>query len=89
MPTLVLIGCKHCQIGDMLPLHKTWTVTDLYHFVFDSWRYIAENTPYTPPTFRFEWLSQEAIDYLNSNITLGSITCDNIIEEVSHDKTLE
>jgi len=86
-PTIVLIGCKVCHIGDMLPKHPTWTIPDLYHFVYDDWRIRkeiedgAQTELKFPPIFRYDTMTEKALKYLQKNITLGSIEVKEIVEE--------
>jgi len=72
---LVLIGCKHCQLGDLLPKHPTWKTTDLYHAVIDNWR------TGKIPTFKYDTLPEKVFDFLQDNVTLGVIKCNDIIPE--------
>ena len=72
---LVLVGCTHCQLGDLLPKHPTWKAVDLYHAVVDNWR----NGKI--PEFKYDRLPERIFDFLEDSITLGRIVCHNIVPE--------
>jgi len=76
---LVLIGCKQCGVGDLLPKHPTWKSVDLYHAVVDNW------TEGKIPVFKYPRLPEKVYDFLQDNVTLGKIVCYEIIEEEGDD----
>lgn len=72
---LVLVGCTHCQLGELLPKHPTWKAVDLYHCVVDNWRNGKV------PEFKYNKLPEKVYDFLQDNVTLGRIVCPDIIPE--------
>lgn len=77
---LVLIGCKVCNLGDLLPRHPTLRSIDLYHAVVDNWR------EGKIPEWKYDRLPERIYDFLQDNVTLGKIVCREIIEEEGDDE---
>ena len=68
-PDLYLVGCTKCNVGDVMPWHPTWTVTDVYNFVADFWR----DPLRTPIVFKYPSLPEDVYEYFKANVTYGEI----------------
>ncbi len=83
---LVLIGCKKCGVGDILPRHPTWKGHDLYNFVCDNWRALQKQkkdpTIHVPvPEFKYKKMYDSVFEYLREKVTLGKITVEMVIDD--------
>lgn len=72
---LVLFGCAACRQGEMLPRHPTLEIADLYHMVLDTTR-----NGKAPPVFKYKRMTAGLKEFLEKNISFGSIKVLEVIE---------